>query len=141
MKRIILITFSIYGLFLFKDEKTDYQPFYLKSDTQNANFKPKNSNYFMLCDMPMRGKHLTWKHNSPTYVSHIIIKENGANIKSFIIEELSYNHWLTIYKGDTIGENCIIDIQRHLFKKLRLKVIKSEKVPHISSFQVYTRHL
>lgn len=127
MKRLVFIAFTIYGL---------------SSVSVNENKQittPVTNN--KLCDLSMRGKHLLYKNKTPYVVSYIIIKENGNNIRSFIIEKLTPERWITIYEGSKIGKNCKINLNEPCNSHLRLKVLKSYHIPHLSSFQIYANRL
>lgn len=73
----------------------------------------------------------------PTYVSYIVLCEDGSHIRSFSIDEFYDGEWISLYRGEKVHPNHVVKIKKTVNNKIRLNVIRSYKFPRIKSITLY----
>ena len=80
------------------------------------------------------------KFNQPSEINHVIIQEDislGEAIRSYEIQGFTNGKWQKITSGTSIGHKRIEQFETITVKKIRLKILKSDRKPLIKKLSVF----
>jgi alpha-L-fucosidase len=78
---------------------------------------------------------------APAHIDHAILMEEiseGERVREYVLEAEQDGKWVEVVRGIAIGHKKIHSFESILTYKIRLTILKSEGIPLIKSFSVYS---
>lgn len=79
--------------------------------------------------------------STPTHIDHAIIMEEiseGERVLEYVLESEQEGQWIELVRGNSIGHKKIDSFKSILTDKVRLTILKSDGMPLIKKFSVYS---